>query len=337
MKDEYSDILLKLHTNQRLLLTELINRGAKIELIQPELELIEVEFKGRKEFLLDRDSSIVPYSGALIAADKYLTKKLLRRAGISTPKGEQFIGSQKDDAIWCVRQSFKYPLVLKPSKGSHGENCFTDINDEGLLEESIDIFIAENGADYPFLIEEQVNGDEYRIFITQTGAFAALRREPASITGDGINTIRKLTQIESERRMNPRINSLCPIVLDKSASYYLSLQGLSFNSIIPKNSKIFLRRNSNIATGGIPIDVTDKIHPSLVEIALKSMKTIYGIPYAGIDILTEDISAIQNSSSYAVLEVNTNPGLHMHHRPGEGQGRDVASYLADVIFPESVL
>ena len=36
-----------------------------------------------------------------------------------------------------------------------------------------------------------------------------------------------------------------------------------------------------------------------------------------------------------IVEVNTVPGIHMHMRPSEGEPRNVAKYMVDMIFPET--
>ena len=71
--------LLKLHTNQRLLVTEMQSRGIDVKIIYKDIELIKAEYEKHIEWILDRDSSITPYSVSIICGDKYITKKILEK------------------------------------------------------------------------------------------------------------------------------------------------------------------------------------------------------------------------------------------------------------------
>ena len=329
-----NETLLSLHTNQRLLLQELIARGIKVELLVRELELAEARLGDHVELLLDRDSSACPYAGSVICADKYLTKKLLARAGIEVPRGEQFFADQREDAL-AFAASLPFPQVVKPAHGSHGLGCTTDCEDEDDVARAIDnavIWCGQNGA---FLIEEQRPGMEFRIFISRRGKYAVLHRDPASVVGDGRHSIRALCERESQRRMNPRRNCLCPIVLDAVVEAFLARQGLDLDSVPRAGSKVYLRRNSNVALGGDCEDFTAAAHPTFITLARRALEVFPGLPYAGVDVLASDISAPAGPGRCTLLEVNSNPGLHIHMRPARGAPQNVAAYAADMIFPET--
>ena len=102
-----------------------------------------------------------------------------------------------------------------------------------------------------------------------------------------------------------------------------------------KEKKVYLRHNSNVAKGGLCIDYTDKIHPSVIENCKKILEIFSGLSYVGIDYMSKDILAEQTSDMYNIIEVNTVPGIHMHMKPSEGTPRNVAKYMVDMIFPET--
>ncbi|MFC1723908.1 hypothetical protein ACFL0V_07245, partial [Nanoarchaeota archaeon] len=128
--------LKKIHTNQRLLVLELQRRGVDVELLSEELELCEANYKGHKEFLLDRDSSITPYASSVLSGDKFVTKKLLQRAGISVVEGEQFYPDEIDQAL-DYAERFDHPLV-KPVFGSHGDNVHMDLDSRVDVQQAIE-------------------------------------------------------------------------------------------------------------------------------------------------------------------------------------------------------
>jgi cyanophycin synthetase len=52
--------------------------------------------------------------------------------------------------------------------------------------------------------------------------------------------------------------------------------------------------------------------------------------------MCRDISQQQAGDSYRILEINSVPGIGIHIAPGRGQPRNVAAFIVDIIFPETV-
>lgn len=323
-----------LHTNQKLLVFELQKRGAVINLIDLDDELLEVNFDGRRDMLLDRFSSMVPFHMVKVSADKHLAKKILNSSGVKTPKGDIFTGHNSEDAISYAHNI--YPVVLKPNWGSHGDYVIANIQNRHEIEIAISNFVAQKGSNTAFIVEKYVEGCEHRLFVTAFGGFAIVKREPAMVTGNGINNILHLACEETEKRKEIKKNqysALCPIVLDNDVNDFLLKRGITQGiEYIPlKGEKVYLRNQSNLAKGGVAIDMTSLAHPSVKRLALKALKSFPGLPCAGLDLICKDIS--EPLKDYAVLEVNSSPGLAMHMFPSAGEAQDVASMLADVMFP----
>jgi D-alanine-D-alanine ligase-like ATP-grasp enzyme len=95
-----------------------------------------------------------------------------------------------------------------------------------------------------FVVEEQFDGNEYRIFYTQQGEYAILQREPAYVIGDGKHTINFLADQETYARAHPRTNCLCPILID---DLFLKKMNMTADTIPAKGEKIYVRSNSNVA------------------------------------------------------------------------------------------
>lgn len=275
----------------------------------------------------------MPYSLSILAGDKGITKKILESNDISVPLGETF----KSNEIENILEAYKIlntPVVLKPVHGSHGYDVYTNINSKEELLESLKSLIKNRGIT-DVLIEEYFPAREYRVFITKNKDYAVLHRDPASVIGDGIHTIAELIKIENYKRFHPRTNALCEILVDDELHKYLAKKNLS-TSYIPKlNELIYLRPNSNVAMGGLCIDATDIVDPSVIDIAFKVLNSFPGLPYIGIDYMTNSIDKPQNPSSYRIIEVNTVPGIHMHFRPALGKPRNIAEYIVDMIYPET--
>ncbi len=324
--------LLELHTNQRLLIMEMQSRGINVDIIYKDIELIKAEYGKHIEWILDRDSSITPYSVSIICGDKYITKKILERNGISVPTGEKFLQNEWELSILYAKK-IGFPVVVKPVFGSHGDNIYMDVENEIELKEIVKNVYVDN-LKTAFIIEKQFDGKEYRVFLTKEGDYAVLHREPAHVIGDGKHTISELIEIENEKRKE-RTNCLCPIAVDEITRSYMKKNNISMKDIPSKNEKVYLRHNSNVAKGGLCIDYTEKTHSSVIENCKKILHTFSGLSYVGIDYMSKDIESNQTEDMYNIVEVNTVPGIHMHMKPSEGKPRDVAKYMVDMIFPET--
>jgi carbamoylphosphate synthase large subunit len=149
------ELLQSLHTNQRLLVEELLKYDIKVTPIDISIELIEAEYQGHKEYILDRFCSNVPYVQAQMTSDKILTKKLLQRNCIPTPRGEVFDADEKTKALLYAEKNLQFPIVIKPNWGSHGDYIILDIENQEKLNQKIDEFLHETGGSMPFIIEEQ--------------------------------------------------------------------------------------------------------------------------------------------------------------------------------------
>lgn len=329
-----------LHTNQRLLIDALLKCGAQVRSLDAFEELIEVTYNGKKDFILDRFSSKAPYHVVKMSADKHFAKKIMKENGINVPEGKVFTGNTALDAIEYFEHN--YPLVLKPNWGSHGDNVHVNINSKEQLKNSMKQFIDSTNINNPFILERFHPWKEYRLFITSKGGFAVIHREWASITGNGKNSIRELIEKENEYRIELKKKeptSLCPIVIDNEVYKFLNEQdikdGLSFIPL--KNQKIFLRQESNLAKGGIAVDMTEEIHPSVKDLAIKTLSCFPGLPVAGLDLLCEDPTKELTCDNYVIIEINSNPGLAMHTYPTKGKSRDVAQLLLEVMFPDLLI
>ncbi|MBP5684035.1 MAG: hypothetical protein J6X02_02110, partial [Bacilli bacterium] len=219
--------------------------------------------------------------------------------------------------------------------GSHGYDVYTNLSTEEQVINSIEKIIYDRGIDTKVLIEEFFKAKEYRVFVTKNKDYAVLHRDPAHVFGNGINTIKELIQRENYRRMNPRTNALYEILVDDEMYNYMSLNGISMDDIPVNGEKIYLRPNSNVAMGGICEDYTDKVHPSVIDIGMRVLASFPGLPYVGIDYMTNTIEEPQNDESYRIIEINTVPGVHMHFRPAIGKSQNIAKYMVDLIFPET--
>lgn len=318
-----------------LLAEEAEKRGIKVTPLLKNISspFLKLEFSGEEKYIFGQKLGNTPHQSIVICRHKELTKKSLASAGINTPVGEMFNPHQEKEAAAFGKKT-GFPLVVKPVYGTWGKNVHVGIKNEADLG-SVVAEVAKHGSD--FLIEEQVPGKEYRVLATKEKLIGIINRIPANITGDGQKTVKELVNEKNSdpRRGDAHEKALVKIVLDAEAEKCLKEQDLNLNSAPKIDQFVFLRKNSNLSTGGDSIDVTDKAHPNYQKLGPRVIRAIPGLPYAGFDLLVEDITADPFKDGYAIIEINESPMISMHHFPYEGVPRNAAKDVIDLLFPET--
>jgi D-alanine-D-alanine ligase-like ATP-grasp enzyme len=109
----------------------------------------------------------------------------------------------------------------------------------------------------------------------------------------------------------------------------LKSQGLSLNSIVKKDERIYLLDNANLSSGGDSLDVTDNIHPDFYNLAINLTRDM-GLSLCGVDLMIDgDIS--EKPDKYCVLEINSSPGLDNYVKNGEEQKKIVENMYLEVL------
>lgn len=326
----------KRYTSTQLILDAAKELGVKYKII-PGTPVIELEYQQKKSYFRDQVSTHTNDVGFFICQHKDVTKTFLNAAGLSTPKGYKIISSDSTDFILEVIHSLKKPLIVKPSDGFQGRHVRTDLEDDKEIIRVVqETLKTSNSEHFGVLIEEMFDGQEYRVLLNREKVLAVAQRIPANVIGDGISTIMQLIDKKNRdpRRKDDPFAALVKIKLGSVEKKCLADQGFNPNFIPKENQQIFLRKNSNISTGGDSIDITDEIHSSVSEICLNAIRALPNIDFVGIDFMTRDILKQQNTRSYVILEVNTSPGFSIHEFPYHGKPRNTQYEFLFSLFPQ---
>ena len=320
-----------------LLAEEALERGIVVKHLNPYQDdeaFLELNYKKHKEFIIGQRTSKTSLEAYWILENKELTKEFLRRNNINVAAGKVFKKEDFDEvAAYC--EKIKFPVVIKPVAGAHGEDVYTNINNKKELRTVLKEVLKKN--DY-ILVEKMFFGTEYRLIATRNKFLAATNRIPANVVGDGIHNIKELITIKNSdsRRGDDYKKALIKIKVDKGVLEVLKKQKLKLTSVIKKNRVIFLRNNSNLSTGGDSIDVTDLVHLDIKKIAVKIIRTIPHLAYAGIDIMvSENISEKPTEKNYVIIEMNSSPMISMHHFSYKGKSKNIAKKIIDILFSET--
>lgn len=309
----------------QIIIAEILRRKLAFEIIDAENNLIVITHNN-KEYIIHEGTisdanSLIAY---WISNDKWMTRQFLQRKGISHAKGILL----KRDYQPEILDSVYLPAVVKPVNTDHGIAVSTNIQNRQELLSAIDH--AFNFAK-KVIVEEFVPGQEYRFLVIDYKVRAIAFREPANVSGDGKSTIRQLIDNKNVGRGNDYRHPLLKIVVDKEVNRHLKVLSLSTDSVLKKGEKIYLRKNSNLSTGGDSIDVTDEMPDFYKEVAVKAAQA-GGLKIAGIDVIIKDINAAPSPKNYIVVELNAPAMLSMHNYPYKGKNRHVEKYVMDSIL-----
>ncbi|KAA5540170.1 cyanophycin synthetase [Adhaeribacter rhizoryzae] len=263
-----------------------------------------------------------------LAGDKNATKEMLAGAGIPVPRGTTVYNLEE---LKAATQELGFPIVTKPLDGNHGKGASINLKNWKEAQKGFTEAVRYSPG---VIVEQFIQGFDFRLLVINKKFVAAAKRTPAMVTGDGESTIQQLIEKVNKdpRRGVGHEKELTQIRVDKFTRAILKDKNLTLKSILPAGKILYLKSTANISTGGTATDVTDIIDPYNVLMA-ERIAGIIGLDICGIDVMTTDIAIPLNEARGAVLEVNAAPGFRMHIAPTEGLPRNVAEPVINMLFP----
>ncbi|MFZ2852745.1 MAG: cyanophycin synthetase [Rhodocyclaceae bacterium] len=264
-----------------------------------------------------------------IAQDKELTKILLHAAGVPVPTGRPVLSAE--DA-WAAACEIGGPVVVKPQDGNQGKGISVNLMTREQVESA---YAAAVEVSDDVLVERFLPGYDYRVLVIGNKLIAAARREPPTVVGDGVRSVRELVELVNSdpKRGEGHATSLTKIRFDDIALARLANEGLTADSVPAKGMRVVLRNNANLSTGGTATDVTDDVHPDFAARAIAAAQTI-GLDIAGVDVVCDSVLRPLEDQGGGIVELNAAPGLRMHLQPSFGKGRAVGEAIIANMFAD---
>ena len=300
----------------RIITRAAMRKGIEVNIIDAEAGLFSLTQGGRtircRESLSDLTSAV----SMTLCQQKQLTHRALQRHGLNTPSW-QLAGSPEDNAAFLAEHG---ALVVKPDNGEQGDGVAVNIRDEASLEQAIE---QARRFDSRVLLESFHPGHDLRVVVINYQVVAAAIRQPAQICGDGRKTVRELIEKQSRKRQ-ASTDGESRIPVDEETQRTVEDAGFTFDSVLPANQTLQVRRTANLHTGGVLVDVTDELHPTLRDAAVQAARALE-IPVVGMDLLVPAV----DQPEYVIIEANERPGL-ANHEP-----QPTAECFIDLLFPLS--
>jgi cyanophycin synthetase len=316
-------------TSTNAVMQAALRRGIPALRLTDEANLFQLGWGSRQKRLQATITGATNSIAVGIASDKQLTKALLEVAGVPVPAGATV--NSEEDALRAARR-LSGPATIKPLDGNQGKGVTTNC---ATPDEVARAFQHARKYGRKIIVEEHLEGRDYRVLVTGRKVAAASWRRPPCVVGDGRSTIRELVEVENRNpaRGEGHTNILTKIPMDALAEETLARQGHGFDTVLASGVTAELRGNANLSTGGTAEDVTDLLPEETRDICIRAARTV-GLDIAGIDIVCQDIAKPLREQRGGIIEVNAAPGIRMHQYPSRGTPRDAGAAIVDALFGE---
>jgi len=289
--------------------------------------LVQLGYGAQQKRIWTAETDLTSAIAEGIAANKHMTKSLLKSCGIPIPEGDVV---HSPEEAWEAAQDIGVPVVVKPRDGNRGRGVMLNLSTEEEIKAAYAVAVVE---DIDVIVERYIMGHEHRVLVVGGQVVAVARGESAWVTADGRSTIDQLVdaQINSDpRRGNADIHPLETLHPKTNSVIQSNLQrqGLMPDDVPEAGRRVLIAANGNHA-----IECTDRIHPDIAHLCTLAARVV-GLDIAGIDLVCADISQPLDSQGGAVVEVNAGPSLLMHLRPAEGVPQPVGNAIVGHLFPE---
>lgn len=323
--DSYSST--RIH--QKMVIDAALRRGLSVRMLNDSI----YQISARKISILfhGRMPDTTSFVSRLISNSKHATKIFLKLADVKFPEGRVFQRKEIESGL-IFAQNIGFPVVIKPVTGSGGSGVTSNIKSAEHFRSSWSKIKKLSRI----VVEEHINGNDYRILVAGKRFICAARRHPAHVIGDGASTIEELVEKKNYlRQKNPYTHDSL-LEINEEAMRELAVRCLTSTSVLAVGEKFQLHSIANIGAGGDSEDVTEIVHPEFRRLAVQAACAVPGVFHAGVDVLAEDISRSPHDQEYSVCEINARPDLALHHFPVIGSPRDAAGGLLDSLFMEHV-
>lgn len=313
-----SGLRVELNPYAQIIIDEALRRGIAVEVLDAENGFFSLKNGGRTIVCRESLSELTSAIAMSICDDKQVTTQRLQQAGLTIPQ-QQLAGSAEENAAFLD----KCPaVVVKPAHGEQGRGVHVNLDEPDAVEAAVETCLRISDK---VLLEEFRQGEDLRVIVINHELVAAAVRRPPRIIGTGRHTVRTLIEKQSRRR-SAATRGESRIPLDDETKRCVADAGYRMEDVLQADTVLDVRRTANLHTGGTIHDVTDQLHPVLVQAAVDASRAI-NIPVVGLDFIVPRI----DGPDYAIIEANERPGL-ANHEP-----QPTAVRFIDLLFPQTIV
>jgi GNAT-family acetyltransferase (TIGR03103 family) len=300
----------------QIIVKEAQRRGIIVEVLDAEHGYFKLSFGGRSIVCRESLTELTTAIAMSRCDDKRVTRRLMEEAGLHVP--EQAVAGDPDHNRAFLERHGR--IVVKPARGEQGAGISVDVTDVQQMTEAID---EARRTCAEVILEQMAEGMDLRIIVIDHQVVAAATRRPPQVTGTGRHTVRELIEKYNRRRL-AATGGESRVPFDGETQRALAAEGLGLDDKPEHGRLVTVRKTANLHTGGTIHDVTQELHPTLAEAAVRASRAL-DIPVVGMDLMVPAVDQAQ----YAIIEANERPGL-ANHEPAP-----TAERFIDLLFPRT--
>ncbi len=222
-------------------------------------------------------------------------------------------------------KKYGFPVVIKPNVSGFSRGSYFPIN---TFKELVKAMLFVKIWWPSTVIEQYLDGRNYRVVVVKDQIMSVIRRYPPFITGDGCSTIAELIDRENRIRQQMGLYPVIhPIPKNSKIAGFLRRKNLTFSSVPPDGETITLFNRISLAPGGVIETLAKKsMHDKNRDLFLRLLP-LFKANILGIDAIFEKGIEVPYTEQRAIfLEVNSRPYLKMHDYPRYGEKQDLKSF-----------
>jgi len=287
---------------------EVLSRSKSVILCHPS--------KDKNSFLVRRHKLEVLCDPAMakLFRNKFTTHRRLTKMGVPCPQTlfAHYTEAEKSGRLIPILhiQADRCPYVVKPVEGSQGKGVHMNLHSKQAMIDALTKIWSKEQV--PCLVQEQVEGFDYRILTLKGKILDIVQRVPASVVGNGIQTTNDLIKAENRKRKACDLPSLV-----KCAALG------PFTDVPEAGKRRSIQDKANVSLGGEPVQVPiNHVHRQNLQlfqqiIAEFPSQLLMGIDYIG-DLRQSwrkpfaRTKGAKRPFSGVVLELNSSPQMFCH-------------------------
>ncbi|PID33249.1 hypothetical protein CR969_01685 [Candidatus Saccharibacteria bacterium] len=300
----------------RMICQEMVSRGVEVEVINRDPSLVRYRVNDNWRFLHSVISEHSSAMAATIADNKLLSAKVFELYGWNHPETAIYTD---DRALEEFIEANKR-IVIKPLDSAHGHGVSVDI--DNLEDAKLAISKARKFSER-ILLQQMVEGEDYRLTCIDGKFVAAMKRTPASVVGDGKSTVAELIDIENQHPNRGGYEKPLLKISAEGASDYIGSDNMS--RVPSLGETVRLAGPANISLGGSVVDATDEVSEDMIRTA-EDVASKLNMGICGVDFLWNQPNPAH------LIEININPGISSHDIEFMGQSRNVIKSAVDYLI-----
>ena len=236
------------------------------------------------------------------AKNKTLSNSIFAKNNIPVPK--HAIINSNNKYKYMYEMNIEFPCVLKPIDGMQGKDVNTFIKNIEQFRDILEKLLTKYDK---VMLENQVYGDNYRIFVFNNEIMDVIKREQPFIIGNAKDSVNNLiiekNKLQKKKNLYPTNN------LDWN---YIEEQGFNKDSIPPLNKKIFITNTINFHNGANPVRINLNDIPEINKEMFINAHKLIDLECSGIDYMSPDITKSFQENDGHIIEINDMVDTKIH-------------------------